>query len=77
VTLTNEFAGFDTVHAQPVCVFTLKVALPPDPAMLNVEVEMENVQTLLAGGTMSVGEVGDFFEHAVTIADRQMNVNNS
>jgi hypothetical protein len=62
-----------TDHAQPLCVLTEKVAVPPVPAMLNVDVDTENVQTLFAGGTPSVGEVGDFLEHAEAAIDRQMN----
>jgi hypothetical protein len=77
VTVTNELAEFVTVQAQPVWVFTVKVALAPAPAMLNVEVEMEKLQTLFAGGTTSVGELGVFFEHAETATDRQINADNS
>jgi hypothetical protein len=44
---------------------------------LNVDVETENVQILFAGGTVSVGEVGVFFEHADTATDRQIRTDTS
>jgi hypothetical protein len=77
VTVANEFADVTTVHAQPLCVLTLKVALPPVPAMLKVDVDTENVQALFAGGTASVGDVGDFFEHAVTATESRMKTDKS
>jgi hypothetical protein len=57
----TKLALFVTDQVQALPVVTVNVALPPVPAMLNVDVEMAYVQVDWPGG---VGEVGDFEEQA-------------
>jgi hypothetical protein len=58
------------VHAQVLPVFTANVAVPPEPAMLKVVVEIEYTHAG-AGVVTSEGRVGDF-EHADTTSVRQI-----
>jgi hypothetical protein len=72
--LTNELFEV-TVHAQPLEVATLKVALPPLPAMLNVVVEIVYAHV---GVAVVVGDVGvDFFEHPATATAAMSKVTDS
>jgi hypothetical protein len=55
VTVT-KFVLFVTDHVHVLPVVTENVALPPEPAMLNDDVETEYVHTVCAGGDGRVGE---------------------